>query len=130
MNHTERVAAELVAERQRHFEVEGWTNERDDEYALGEMARAAAAYALSSQAAIKGAGPPPCWPWEQRWWKPKYDRFDLIKSGSLILSELERVDRRDMIECPFPECEDGQQSTPYGYGDCPICHGKGVIRRG
>lgn len=39
------VIEEIVAERKRQIEVEGWTPEHDDEYFLGHMAFAAAAYA-------------------------------------------------------------------------------------
>lgn len=37
--------ADVLAERRRQVEVEGWAPEHDDEYSHGEMAAAAAAYA-------------------------------------------------------------------------------------
>jgi hypothetical protein len=43
----ERAIDDVIAERQRQMSVEGWTREHDDrEHGSGELARAAAAYAL------------------------------------------------------------------------------------
>lgn len=42
------VLEEIAAERQRQIEVEGWTPNHDDEHDRGEMANAAACYALSA----------------------------------------------------------------------------------
>lgn len=83
---SERVAAELVAERRRQIEAEGWTPYHDDEHGNGELARAAACYALGK--ILNGY-----WPWSPRWWKPKDRRRDLIRAGALIVAEIERLDR-------------------------------------
>jgi len=89
MNGIERIAAE----RQRQIEREGWTLEHDDEHRNGEMAAAAACYALTviphwaREQAIANF-----WPWEKRWWKPDPDDDirDLEKAGALIAAEIER----------------------------------------
>lgn len=86
---------DVAAERQRQIEKEGWTSLHDDQHDTGEMARAAACYALS-------AGPEKVsdlslihklWPWEWVWFKPRSKREDLVRSGALILAEIERLDR-------------------------------------
>jgi hypothetical protein len=33
------------------------------------------------------------WPWEDKWWKPKDRRRDLVRAGALIVAEIERLDR-------------------------------------
>jgi hypothetical protein len=92
-------AADVIAERERHVSVEGWTPAHDDLHTDGSLAKAAAAYALAS--AIK---PEPgtrwiqtfigqIWPWSRDWWKPKDRRRNLVVSGSLIIAEIERLDR-------------------------------------
>jgi len=105
------VLAEIGAERQRQRDAEGWTPEHDDEHTSGEMARAAACYALSAadtkpllatlganfagQTAWSGqvSFVTLLWPWATKWWKPKDRRRDLVRAGALILAEIERLDR-------------------------------------
>lgn len=92
--HSQRVAAELVAERARHRQDEGWTVEHDDDHADGEMAAAAACYALHGT--VRGhmyAFVAMFWPWSLNWWKPKNRRRDLVRAGALIIAEIERIDR-------------------------------------
>lgn len=83
---------EVLAERQRQIDVEGWTPEQDDRYTTGELADAAANYAAfaGQQRKYPYTG---WWPWADSWWKPTTRRRDLVKAGALILAELERLDR-------------------------------------
>lgn len=83
---------DITAERRRQIEVECWTPEHDDEHRAGEMAKAAACYALVS-AGFNPDAAGSMWPWRRRWWKPSDKRRDLIKAGALILAEVERLDR-------------------------------------
>ncbi|WP_325437554.1 hypothetical protein [Pseudomonas nitroreducens] len=88
---------DVQSERRRQIDAEGWTTENDDKHGGGQMARAAACYALA------GSCPPNdetaallvdlAWPWTAEWWKPTTSRRDLVKAAALILSELERLDR-------------------------------------
>ncbi|WP_173768955.1 hypothetical protein [Pseudazoarcus pumilus] len=86
-------ARDVLAERQRQIEAEGWTPEHDDEHSSGEMAAAAGCYAFH---AALGGWPdlsPYLWPWDKAWWKPTTPRRTLVKAGALILAEIERLDR-------------------------------------
>ena len=85
------VVGEIAAERQRQIDEEGWTPEHDDEHDDGQMAMAAACYANFSGWSLKEV--PPDWPWAKEWWKPKDKRRDLVRSGALIVAEIERLDR-------------------------------------
>jgi len=97
-------AADVLAERKRQLEVEGWTPEHDDEHGAGELGRAGGFYALNAGAALHFGTTdtsicdqaPSGWPWEPEWWKPKNSRHDLVKAGALILAEIERLDRAAM----------------------------------
>lgn len=97
----------IVAERQRQIEEEGWTWDHDDEHTNGEMALAAACYALAElhrQKEMYGE-PPPEWPWDREWWKPTpMDRIrELVKAGALIAAEIDRL-KRVIDETTCPNC--------------------------
>lgn len=107
--------ADIAAERKRQQEKEGWTIEHDDDHNDGSLAKAAACYALSG-AGVKdmvailedhGTGVrgrsiekvPRHWPWASNWWKPKKNkRKDLVRAGALIIAEIERLDRADLVK--------------------------------
>lgn len=92
-----RAARDVLAERQRQITAEGWTPEHDDQHDAGDMAAAAACYALHADAGLILASQrtrPAHWPWDRKWWKPGPTRRMLEKAGALILAEMERLDRR------------------------------------
>ena len=66
-------ARDVLAERQRQVEAEGWTTEHDDSHHTGEMALAAGCYAMyAHQPDYYGTGPrerrvPRMWPWAEKW---------------------------------------------------------------
>lgn len=84
--------ADVMTERQRQIDAEGWTPQHDDEHTGGEIADAAACYArLGSGWSVWGVLR--WWPWEKDWLKPSEPRRSLVKAGALILAEIERLDR-------------------------------------
>jgi len=95
------VAGEVLKERIRQITVEGYTTEGDDRYTTGQLADAASAFAVW---AYTWNMPPKCthipagWPWAPETWKPTSQRQMLIKAGTLILAELERLDRMEISE--------------------------------
>lgn len=86
---------EIWEERLRQITGGGFTLDHDDEMNLGQLARAAACYALS--AGFPGACPPGVpwafWPWQEGEWKPTNERRNLVKAAALIVAEIERLDR-------------------------------------
>lgn len=88
-------ARDVIAERKRQTDAEGYDTAHDDEHDIGELAAAAAAYAAHS-ASVSGCLQPgeanSIWPWA-RGFKPKTPREDLVRAGALILAEIERLDR-------------------------------------
>lgn len=88
-----RAADSVLAERRRQIEEEGWTLEHDDQHVSGELAVAAAHYALAES---KNDEVPISWPpgWDKKWWKPSDDlRRNCVKAAALLLAEIERIDR-------------------------------------
>jgi hypothetical protein len=109
---TERVTTsdDVLAERHRQVEAEGWTPEHDDKHSNGSIALASALYATNASLAsrfvadgtidadgiddaVARCPPPSTWPWDRKWWKPKGRRRDLVRAAALILAEIERLDR-------------------------------------
>lgn len=104
-----KAAIDVLNERVRQQDKEGWSAEHDDTHVKGELASAAITYALHSvviakclqlgmsQAAIDSLSAevpmPETWPWSPEWWKPKNQRADLVRAGALIVAEIERLDR-------------------------------------
>lgn len=107
---THAVATEVAAERLRQIRDEGYTPGHDDEYALGELALGAAAYALSANGGdqtfktvhgslrIDYAGlARQLWPWRrvngEATMKPHTRRRNLVKAAAMLMAEIERIDR-------------------------------------
>lgn len=93
-----RAAQDVLAERQRQIDVEGWTPEHDDEHDCEELARASACYSLFASG-VPQEEVLKYWPWDRGWWKPSANnRRNLEKAGALNLAELERLDRVEARE--------------------------------
>lgn len=91
-------AREVIAERRRQIDAEGWTPEHDDAHDAGVLSSAGMGYAQSAACKLSHdgltlEGMPLFWPWEASWFKPSTARQDLVKAGALILAEIERLDR-------------------------------------
>lgn len=108
-------AFDVLAERRRQVSVEGYHAQHDDDHACGEIANAAAYYALTDdmreflkrEHITASAIMPRDWAF-----KPKDRRRDLVRAGALILAEIERIDRGAFAG-----------SGGVGLIECPECHG-------
>lgn len=89
-----RALVDIMNERHRQIEAEGWTPEHDDDHNKAELARAAACYAAGTSELCTPFPISFLWPWDKSWWKPSEDRRrNLVKAGALIIAEIERLDR-------------------------------------
>lgn len=96
MTQTAKSLQDVIAERKRQVEVEGWTPDHDDMHQPGEMALAAGCYCFWSFPNDDTANAARAfWPWEKDWFKPKDVRRDLVRAAALILAEIERHDRHN-----------------------------------
>jgi hypothetical protein len=109
-------ARDVLTERRRQVDGEGFTIEHDDEHDAGDLASAASAYALNAACQLNpfmkaplcetsladelcadtgNRKVPTMWPlnWGAEWWKPKRPREDLVRAAALILGEIEHIDR-------------------------------------
>ncbi len=85
----------ITEERRRQVESEGWTTEHDAEHGSGELAKAAAVYALLGTGAETVENGGSAWPWNTKWFKPSTRLRDLTKAGALIAAEIDRIQRED-----------------------------------
>lgn len=80
----------MAAEREAHFEREGWTEEHDDEHTNRELSNAAVCYVLAERQSIVGTYWPALW---GKWWKPTTYLRNLVKAGALLAAEIDRLQR-------------------------------------
>lgn len=88
----------VLMERQRQIAQEHWTPEHDDEHQGGDLAVAAASYALHAAATLAAAPDyakqsARLWPWEGNSYKPRDPYRDLVRAAALLLAEAERMRR-------------------------------------
>lgn len=92
---TSQAIEDIKEERARQKNVKGWTPEHDDTHVAGELAAAAACYAVPEH--FRGDSLTgflaQAWPWNWAHWKSTNRRRDLVKAGALIVAEIERLDR-------------------------------------
>lgn len=84
---------DVIAERKRQIEKEGYSTEHDDEHNNFEMSDAALCYIESAQHEGMPCDVSGAWPWDIKYWKPKSPREDLVRAAALIIAEIERLDR-------------------------------------
>jgi hypothetical protein len=104
-------AEDVLAERRRQVEAEGWTPQHDDSHSAGDMARAAACYAYPRRCRDPRIKTPADWPWPGVWWKPNDRRRNLVKAGALILAEIERLDRAALRNNRMESVHDCRRDT-------------------
>lgn len=107
--HISQGAWDVLRERHRQIQGEGWSTEHDDEHTEGELSYAAAGYAslasdhiqaiatgIDDQLTLDDNISPPTGttPWPADWqFKPCSPRRALVKSAALAMAELDRIDR-------------------------------------
>ena len=94
---------DVVDERHRQVNEEGWTTTLDDRYEYGELAKAAACYACEAIKSdylrrMDAFSVPMDWPWAHDSWKPKDPRRDLVRAAALLIAEIERLDRISEVQ--------------------------------
>lgn len=86
--------SELVADERNRQKEKGWTAEHDDTHKNGELAKAGYCYLVAALRDDRDhAIPPTGWPFETKSWNPSDYLRNLVKCASLIVAEIERVER-------------------------------------
>lgn len=93
---------DVISERARQIEKEGFSPGHDDGYTKQQLSVAAACYALvdydpedktpwlkrtANMVVVH------LWPWSATWWKPRGRRWNLVRAAALLVAEIERIDR-------------------------------------
>lgn len=98
---------DVLIERQRQIDAEGYTARHDDMHRHGELARAGAAYALS--AAPRRVGELDralsLWPFDRESFKHQDARACLVVAAALLLAEIDRLDRAFLAPAPTSATE-------------------------
>lgn len=89
------ILGDILTERERQLEQEGWDDAHDSQHDNEELARAAACYAWPGSRVATGsdAARAAAWPWDECWDKRNKHsrRRQLVIAAALIMAELERV---------------------------------------
>jgi hypothetical protein len=93
-NYLTQAIEDILAERDKQVTVKGYSSEHDDDHFQGDLADAAACFALSGG----GWCLTDCvehWPptWDRKHFKQKTPRQDLVRAAALLIAEIERLDR-------------------------------------
>ncbi|MDQ1185948.1 hypothetical protein [Agrobacterium larrymoorei] len=95
-----KAVVDVMNERDRQWNEEGFTAETDDKYPAGRLARFAQVYLFGVW--LRGEGKSAAdikretrsiWPGSKDLCKPKNDRADLVRAAALIIAEIEGLDR-------------------------------------
>ena len=89
----------IMEERHRQITTEGYDAAHDDNHLAGELAEAAATYALpnalrfkySGQKMVPGVSIPGMWPWPDKWNPGPTRIHELAKAGALIAAEIDCI---------------------------------------
>ena len=92
----------IAEERRRQQDEEGFSLAHDDEHVGGELATAAACYAIPNYHQARAGmhdtlAPPAIWPWKGDAWRPTPGdrKRELVIAAALLVAELERLDRAE-----------------------------------
>ena len=86
------IIEDIRKERIRQIEKEKFDYTHDQMHPEGVLALAAAHYAAMAFRPGRDLIIPDGWPWDNKWWKPKTPRKDLIRAAALIVAEIEKLD--------------------------------------
>lgn len=114
---------DIAFERKRQIEIEGYDAGHDDEHSMADLAKAAAAYAVSAFNSAIGVT---LWPWHVSEFQPDGARRNLVKAGALIVAAIDWLDRRSTMVCHT--CNDANSCGDYEGPTCEACNGEGRIR--
>ena len=105
---TTKAIRDILDERQRQVEVEGFDLAHDRTHQPGTLSEASMCYTeeavfLQRNPSVHSPwpAPPVNWPWDFSGWKPVNARTSLVKAAALIIAEIERIDLEPIAELIF-----------------------------
>lgn len=88
-------SVDVLNERQRQIDVEGYDATHDDEHEAHELAQAAASYVRPEVAFWTMPDGYFLWPWTTDAFKPRSERENYVRAAALLLAAIERIDRAE-----------------------------------
>lgn len=95
---------DVSSERLRQIEEEGHGAASDDNLSPGMLGAAGACYAIHAAWTLAEdgtgktlSGVPIWWPFNKNLWKPEETRRNLVKAAALIIAEIDKIDRKEVL---------------------------------
>lgn len=94
----------IAVERERQIKDEGYNAEHDHVHEPMTLARAAVSYILCNDEKKRRIAKTTYWPWEDKYYKPRDMKRNLIRAGALVAAAIDRLLAED-IQSPVEPCD-------------------------
>lgn len=94
----------IAVERERQIKDEGYNEEHDQAHAPMTLAMAAVSYILCNDVKKRKIAKTTYWPWEDKYYKPRDMKRNLIRAGALVAAAIDRLLDED-IQSPVEPCD-------------------------
>ena len=94
----------IAVERERQVKDEGYNAEHDQVHTPMTLARAAVSYILCNDENKRKVARTTYWPWEDKYYKPRDMKRNLIRAGALVAAAIDRLLAKD-VKSPVEPCD-------------------------
>ena len=94
----------IAMERERQVTVEGYDAEHDQCHSPMTLARAAVSYILCNDENKRRVAKNTYWPWEDKYYKPRDMKRNLIRAGALVAAAIDLLQAED-VKSPVEPCD-------------------------
>ena len=94
----------IAVERERQVKDEGYNEEHDQTHAPMTLANAAISYILCNDKNKRKIAKTTYWPWEDKYYKPRDMKRNLVRAGALVAAAIDRLLAED-VKSPVEPCE-------------------------
>ena len=94
----------IAVERERQVKDEGYNAEHDQVHTPMTLARAAVSYILCNDENKRKVAKTTYWPWEDKYYKPRDMKRNLVRAGALVAAAIDRLLAKD-VQSPVEPCD-------------------------
>ena len=94
----------IAVERERQIKDEGYNAEHDQVHEPMTLARAAVSYILCNDEKNRKIAKTTYWPWEDKYYKPRDMKRNLVRAGALVAAAIDRLLAED-VKSPVEPCD-------------------------
>ena len=94
----------IAVERERQIKSECYNSEHDQMHAPMTLAKAAVSYILCNDEKKRKIAKTMYWPWEDKYYKPRDMKRNLVRAGALVAAAIDRLLAED-IQSPVEPCD-------------------------